>query len=416
MEPTPSDEFLEIEEGQEIPEGYEEYTPPQEEAKEEPEKQEPKEEPKSLRDELGIEDEVKDDDPDLEESDLEDDKEDKTVDEKSLLDEFDKDEVNLDDLGLPKNFAEMQAHEQDKELLLALEDDKTWAGWRKSAEEIGGDADKEFAVQAVRAGYDPEYLSARGIYSLKDFGKRLEQEEAKTSDTAIVLGNPENDEERANFYEEYLGIPKSIEGYDVSGLKGTVFDGDKEATDALLQKAARMSLSKAQFLAEAHEKDAMVKESQKRERIALNKYRQSQKEKLGQLYGESSKAIISDAISALKSTASGQLFLKEFGEDKVSDSAAFYGLIHELLNYNVSKRDITLLGNTEGSAATQEFKHLKAHKTEYLLAEAKRIGKLNVMSKDNVNHPDPAVRAKHMKAVRALTALEMEIERRKHNR
>lgn len=416
MSETP--EYLEIDEGDEIPEGYElvqEPTPPETtppEPKEDP-KEEPKEEP-SLRDSLGIEDDEGTSDTDLKPEDLEDEKqEEKLVEEKSLLEELSED--SLETSTLPKNFDELNPEEQDKELAMALEDDTTWAKWRESSEQVHGDIDREFAVDALKAGLTPQYLSQRGIYSLKDFNHRLEQEEAKTSDSAIVLGNPDDAEERAVFYEEHFGIPRDIDGYDKAALKGTIFDGDEDATQALLQKAARNSLSQAQFLAEAHERDAIARESKKRQNSARNSYRSQQKEALAEIYGEASREVARDALQAIQSTSSGVAFLKEFAKSKVVDSASLYGLVHELLNFNVSKRDITLLGNSERYNDVEDSRNLNAYKTQDLVAEMERIGKLKIAQPSMASHSDPAIRAKHVKALRAIGKLGRILEQRKKN-
>ena len=335
--------------------------------------------------------------------------------ETSIMDELEKAAQGNDDdkLDLPANFEEMAPHEQDEEIALALEDDKTWKDWRETAQEVHGEVDRKFAVDALRAGFTPEYLSQRGIYSLQDFQKRLTAEEGKTSEDALILADPTNEEERAEFFEEHFGIPKEKEGYDVTGLVGTRFHGDESATAELLEQAHRLRWSQNQMLAYAHELDKTERDIIRENRRETNKYKADQKKLLESIYGEAGLDVASAALKALRTTSGGQAFLKEFKDDKVVASANLFGAIAELLKFKTTTKDINLLTKTrEEDGVVVDQKALKAFSTEDLIAKRDKLMEHSSVGDDKAAHPDPNVRARYLKVRRAIARLHKEIERR----
>lgn len=263
----------------------------------------------------------------------------------SILDDVELDE-DEEDLGLPEGFDEMSPEEQDQEIFLALEDDSTWDEWRKSAEEVHGEVDRTFAVDMLKAGYEPTYLSEKGIYSLGDFKEFISHLEGKLDPKAIVLADPENEEMVAEFLEEHIGIPQKIEGYDKNVLKGTIYENDEKLSQALLERAHAASWTNGQLAEAAAYGTAVEKELAAREKRELNFFNKEQKAKLNEVYGENSKLITKDVLTALKTTPAGKEFLEKYGDSKAVKSADFIGALYNILNYKMSDRNLKDLINT----------------------------------------------------------------------
>ena len=334
--------------------------------------------------------------------------------EPSIYDEIEPDKKEDDDDSvLPEGWDEMPKEEQDEELFLALEDDKTWAEWRDSAEEIHGDVDREFAVDALKVGLTPEFLSQRGIYGLEDFRDKLIEEESKSSEGAIILADPTNEEELATFKEEYFSIPKSREGYDLAGLKGTLHEGDQEKIDLLLERAEAEGWTQGQFERQADYETVVKEELERREKGKLNQYRREHKEALKEIYGDNAPLIVKEVHKILKGSEAGKSLFKNVELKKLTESVEFISTIYNLLNFKMGSRDLSNLLNAETRNVKLDGKSLAAFKEDDLVAKQEKLSNMKIARSENMVSSDPGVREKYRKVWNAINRLQDEIEKRK---
>ena len=365
----------------------------------------------SLEKLLGLEDIEEEEEVNAEEEEEDSEDAEDSEEEKALLELVDEEESEEDE-EIPSNWDELTKEEQDEEIFLALEDDKTWETWRESAEEVHGEVDRSFAVEALRAGYTPEFLSERGIYSLSDFKTKLEAEEGKSNEDAVILADPHDPKQVAAFKEDYFGIPSTKEGYKLDGLKGTIYEDDSELINLLLVRAEAESMTQNQFYAQAEYETVRKEETELLEKQELNRFRRDEKVKMKEIYGNNHMAIVADVLKVIKSTAAGAALYKNHKDSKVLASADFTGLLYSILTHKTSSRDIKLLANSERKVTDASEMDLSGKKIEDVVALREKLLKLKIAKDSNAFSNNPKVIARHHKVWNAINYLNDEVERR----
>ena len=369
----------------------------------------------SLEEKLGLNDLNEEESSEVTEEDLEgeddeEEEEEEEEEEPSILDEASEEDIGDEEDGvLPDDFDELSREEQDAEIFLAMEDDQSWKDWRATGEEVHEEVDRSFAVELLKAGYDPAYLSERGIYSLADFKERLDVEEGKSGEKAIVLSDPDNVEELAHFKEEYFGIPKEKDGYSTEGLKDTIYEGDVEATDILLERAHRCSWTQGQMIEQATHNTLVGEELERREREELNDYRKGQKDGLKKLYGQNAAPISKDVVGVLRRTQAGREFLSEFKDSKAVASSNFYAMVHNLISRRISSTELNSLVNVGGDEKRLDAVDVSGHSVEELIKTRDKVMGSRVANKQGQSRAEIE---KHERAWRIIGRLNDEIERR----
>lgn len=308
---------------------------------------------------------------------------------------------------------DLSREEQDEEIYLAMKDDETWASWMDTAEEEGVEGVREFAVMAAREGVKPNDLSSRGIYNIKGFLEKISSEEAKTSDDAIILSNPNDPEAVAEFLETNFRIPKDVEGYDSkAAFQGTIFEEDEEARTALLETAAQRRWSQNQLAEEAADRTIQHEEMDRRRIIEKNEYVSTQHELLKKIYGDNADEITKAAIQAMRSSSFGKEFIQEFKGEKVLSAAKLIAMVYDITHHKAGSKELNLLANAGTEAQTIENIDLRGHKSKILLAQREKLENNEYASMDNVGD-DPSSLEKYYRIWGAINKINEELARRR---
>ena len=233
--------------------------------------------------------------------------------------------------ALFKDFDSLTEDKKKDAVELAMRSDATWKEWFDSGTEVEGQADRDLAVLAARHNIEPKYLSEHGIYSLKDFKERLDNEVAKSSEDAWVLADPSDEEQVKEFYDVNLGIPPDKEGYGTDWARGTLYEEDEALGKDFLEKAAESRLSRgqtaywAQYISEAQ---AAI---EKKRDEGRNEYIQQSREMVEKIYKDQTPEVLDSISKALHANAFGRKLLEEFGDSKFLNSPNFIGLLHDAL-------------------------------------------------------------------------------------
>ena len=314
----------------------------------------------------------------------------------SILDEAEGG-TDEDDFSLPEGFEDMSKEEQDNEIFLALEDDKSWDAWRGSAKEVHGEVDRSFAVDALKADMTPEFLSERGLYSLKDFTEYIKSTEAKIDPKALILADPDDEEQVSNFLDEHIGIPKDKDGYDKEIFIGTKYEGNEALQDYFLTKAVSRSFTQEQALGAIRDEEAIAKELEVREARELDEFKDGEKKHLAKVYGTSANAISKDVFKALRSTPQGKIFIDKYRDSKALMSHEFVGAIFNLLNYKGEGRSLGHFANPADKLTQREEKVSKLS-DEKLLQWEQKLDKVELIRAD-VSGLTPKERAQQKRLI-----------------
>jgi len=280
-------------------------------------------------------------DDENEETDPEDDDED--IDDEDPTDEDLEDEEErsvLDDLlgqdpNAEEDDDEEEVDEEDPEITDEMIADaaimeSSWQDYIDQAEEDGMDVNDKFVAMMARGRVEPEFLSERGIYNIRDMRSYIDGLEEKVSPDAVLVPRENDLEGWENFDRNILGVPESSDGYSSDIWDKTFLEGNQEKVSMFNEEMHEGRFSNAQAMIVSNmlqrERDEFLRDAEEQEMEYKQSNLERVKETFGSNYGEVKKSV-NEFLNKF-----GTEFKREFRGSKVINSEKFFMMIYDAMN------------------------------------------------------------------------------------